>query len=80
MKIINHTLRAVVERVTEVEWHHEGDKIRLYVFEHLGHDSTPAARWIQNWECDDVTDNFSLAEREEIYDVLKAYYKCNATK
>ena len=78
MKIIKSTLRAIVERVTEMEWHSEGAKIRLFIFEHLGQDGTPVAQWIQNWECDDVTDRFKYAERKEIFDALKDYYKNKA--
>ena len=79
MKIVNHTLRAVVERVTQLEWHHEGDKVRIYVFEHLGLDGTPAKQWVQNWECEDITNQFTRAELKEIYDTLEEHYKCKAT-
>lgn len=78
MKIVNYTLRAIVERVTQLEWHTEGNKIRLYVFEHLGENGTPVKEWIQNWECDDVTQRFTRAERKEIFDVVEDYYKCKA--
>jgi hypothetical protein len=80
MKIVNSILRAVVERVTQLEWLSEGYKVRLYVFEHLGQDGTPVEQWIQNWECDDVTSGFTREELKEIYDTLEEYYKCNAHK
>jgi len=80
MKILNSILRAVVERVTELEWHHKGARLRLWVFEHLGREGETVDQWIQNWETDDVTDNFSRTELQEIYDVVDEYYKCEASK
>ena len=79
MKILNSTLRAVVERVTELEWHHEGIKLRLFIFEHLGQDGKSYKTWIQNWECDDVTYDYSFEEQKEIYAVIEEHYKCKAT-
>lgn len=78
MKVLKSTLRAIVERVTQLEWHHQGDKIRLFVFEHLDERGVPAEQWIQNWNCDDVTLNFTRTERDEIYQTLEEYYKCKA--
>lgn len=80
MKIVNTDLRAIVERVTQLEWPHEGERLRLYVFDHLGRNGTPAGRRIQNWETDDVTDNFSRTELHEIYEAVDEYYKCKATE
>lgn len=80
MEIVSTTLRAIVERVTELRWPHKGENLRLYVFDHLGKDGNSAERWIQNWYCDDVTVNFTPAERKEIYDVVDKHYKCNANK
>ena len=82
MKIVNTVLRAIVERVTQLEWprEHGDERFRLYVFDHLGRDGTPADRWIQNWETDDVTDNFSRTELREIYDAVDEHYKCKATE
>ena len=78
-KIVKSTLRAIVERVTQLEWpSEEGHKIRLYVFEYLGQDGTPVEQRIQNWECDDVTSGFTRAELKEIYDTLEDHYKCKA--
>ena len=78
MKIVNSTLRAIVERVTQLEWPHEGTPIQIYVFEHLDRKGVPAAQWIQNWNTDDVTLNFTPAERKEIYDVVEDYYRSKA--
>ena len=75
MKIVNTDLRAIVERVTELEWPHEGERLRLYVFDHLGRKGSPVGRRIQNWETDDVTDNFSRTELQEIYDVVDEYHR-----
>ena len=71
MKIINSTLRAVVERVTHIQW----ESTQLYIFEHLNEKGVAAERWIQNWECYDITDNFTYEERKEIYNILEDYYK-----
>lgn len=71
MKIINSTLRAIVERVTQIEW----DGNHLYVFEHLDRKGVPATIWIQNWECEDITNNLTFEERKAIYSALEDYYK-----
>lgn len=78
MKIVNSVLRAIIERVTHLEWHHEGEKIQIYVFEHLDEKGVPADQWIQNWYTEDVTLNFTHAERKEIYNVVEEYYRCKA--
>lgn len=75
MKVINTDLRAVIERVTELEWHSEGAKIRLFIFENLGRNGNPCKQWIQNWECDDVTNQFSHKEQTEIFEAVNQHWK-----
>jgi hypothetical protein len=78
MKIIDTVLRAIIERVTELEWHSEGLRTRIWVFEYLDSKGNPHSRRVQNWECDDITDDFSSGELEEIYQVVTNHYKCQA--
>lgn len=78
MKIIGTELRAIVERVTYIQFHIEGEKRSLYVFEHLDRNGVPYKQWIQNWECDDITDSLSPTEQKEIYDALYEQFKCKA--
>ena len=75
MKVISTDLRAIVERVTELEWYSEGAKLRLFVFEQLGRDGKPCVERIQNWECDDVTNQFSSSERAEIFEAVNEHWK-----
>lgn len=71
MQIVSTTLRAIIERVTELNWEEE----RLFVFEQLGKDGKPCAERIQNWECDDITNQFSREEREEIFKAVNNHWK-----
>ena len=73
MKVTKSTLRAVIERVTEIEF----DSHRLFVFENLGQDGKPCDYWVQNWECDDITDSLDRDEHEQIKHVLAQHYKNN---
>lgn len=75
MKILNSILRAVVERVTELEWHHKGARLRLWVFEHLGKEGETVDQWIQNWYTDDITDTFDREEQKEIFAAVDSYHK-----
>lgn len=66
-------IRAVIERVTEVtvpEFEH-----RMFVFEHLTDDHQVCFRKIQDWGCDDVTQDVPQNIRERIYKSLEEYYK-----
>ena len=74
MEIRKSTLRAVIERVTEIVY----DQYRLFVFEYLDEKGGPHSVRIQNWECDDVTSQFNRQERREIEEALEEYYKCDA--
>ncbi len=74
MKIHNSTLRAVIERVTELEYDNE----MLYVFENLDKQGRPAKFWIQNWECDDITDQFNYNQQSQIAIALRDYYRSEA--
>ena len=74
MEIRKSTLRAVIERVTEIVY----DQYRLFVFEYLDEKGCPHGVRIQNWECDDVTSQFNRQERKEIEDALYEHYKCKA--
>lgn len=74
MKIRNSTLRAVVERVTEIVY----DQYRLFVFEYLDQKGCPHSVRIQNWECDDVTNQLTREEQKEIEEALYEHYKCKA--
>jgi hypothetical protein len=74
MKIHNSTLRAVVERVTELEF----DGQRLFIFENLDKQGRPAKFWIQNWECDDITDQFNYNKISQIAIALRDYYRSEA--
>jgi hypothetical protein len=76
MKIVKSTLRAIIERVTEIVY----DDYRLFVFEYLDQQGCPHSVRIQNWECDNVTSQFNRQERREIEEALYEHYKCNANK
>lgn len=78
MKIIKSQLRAVVERCTEIEFHHEGQKKHLFVFENLDSRGVPYEQWVQNWECDDITHLFNYQDRKEITEALYEHYKCKS--
>jgi hypothetical protein len=78
MKILKTKLRAIIERSTEIEWHSKGAKIRLFVFEQLGEDGKPCLGRIQNWECDDVTNQFNRGEVTEIFEAVNEYWKTNS--
>ena len=73
-QIVNSTLRAVIERVTELVY----DDLRLFVFEYLDQKGCPHGVRIQNWECDDVTSQFDREELREIEEILYEYYRCKA--
>jgi len=74
MEIRKSTLRAVIERVTEIVY----DQYRLFVFEYLDEKGCPHDVRIQNWECDNVTSQFNRQEQKEIKDALYEHYKCKA--
>lgn len=78
MKVIESTLRAVIERVTEIEIPLYGENKKLFVFENLAKNGHPCKFWIQNWECDDITDTFNLDDRVKISAALHEHYKCAA--
>lgn len=78
MKIVNSKLRAVVERVTEIEVNLHGEDRQLYVFENLDHNGVACDYWIQNWECDDITDTLDYEDRSKIMSVLHEHYKNNS--
>ena len=77
MQIVDTILRAVVERVTEIHGVIDGDPTRLYVFEHLDKQGRPVETWIQNWECEDITNNLTWSERKEIFEAVENHYKKN---
>ena len=79
MKIVNSTLRAIIERVTELEWLHKGETLQIYVFEHLDERGVAAKQWIQNWHCDDVSHIFGYEERKKITETLYEFYKSKAS-
>jgi hypothetical protein len=82
MKIIESKLRAVVERVTEIEVYLFGEKKRLFIFQNLDQDGIPCDYWVQNWECEDITQSLNNDTHRLIKDTLFDYYKseCNAKK
>jgi hypothetical protein len=69
MKIINSTIRAIIERVTEIEYY----GINLFVFEYIDEKGRPHDMRIQNWECDDISKQFTDEELINIKDLLKEY-------
>jgi hypothetical protein len=75
MKIITSTLRAVIERVTEIEINLYGENNRLYVFENLDERGVACHYWVQNWECDDITDTLDYIDHKEIKNALYEHYK-----
>lgn len=74
MNIINSTIRAIIERVTEIMY----EDMRLFVFEYIDTKGNPHSMRIQNWRCDDISKQFSDEEWNEIRDLLKDYYRCKA--
>lgn len=76
MKIVKSTLRAIIERVTEIQY---GDD-RIFVFEYLDQKGCPHGVRIQSWECDDITSRFTREQQKEIEEALYEHYKCNANK
>lgn len=74
MKIIDHSLRAVIERVTEIEVLLYGVNTRLYVFENLNERGIPCTYWVQNWECDDITNDIPNDTHTMIKNMLKEHY------
>jgi hypothetical protein len=78
MNILKSHLRAVIERCTELEFHHKGQRKRLFVFEHLDSKGVPCDFWIQNWDTDDITHLFDYQEQKEITDALYEHYRSKA--
>ena len=74
MKIVSTDLRAIIERVTEIEY----DGMRLFVFEYLDSRGVPHSQRIQNWECDDITKQFKYGERCDITKALYEHYRSKA--
>ncbi len=61
-------IRAIIERVTELTIDLEnGNKKTVYVFQTIGSDGRSHGGRIQNWECDNITEEFSYQEQEEIF-------------
>ena len=75
MKIVKFNLRAVVERVTEIEVNMFGENTRLFVFENLDQKGVPCKYWVQNWECDDITDTLNNDNHRTIKNALYEHYK-----
>jgi hypothetical protein len=74
MKICNSTLRAIIERVTEIQY---GDD-RIFVFEYLDQKGCPHDVRIQSWECLDITSRFTREQQKEIEEALYEHYRCKA--
>ena len=77
MKVIASDLRAIIERVTEVKVYFESVGIdnRIFVFEHLDRKGEPCKQWIQDWECNDITQGFNQSELIEIFEEVHKYHK-----
>lgn len=74
MKVIESSLRAVIERVTEIEIDLYGTPTRLFVFENLNKQAKTCGYRIQNWECDDITDSFNYDDQRRIMKSLQEHY------
>lgn len=74
MKINSSTLRAIIERVTEIQYGED----RIFVFEYLDQKGCPHDVRIQNWECSDITSQFNRQEMKEIEEALYDHYRCKA--
>ena len=75
MKVIKSELRAVIERVTEIEVNMFGEDKRLFVFENLDRDGNQCHYWVQNWECEDITDLLNSDNHTKINTGLKEHYR-----
>ena len=75
MKVIKSELRAVIERVTEIEVNMFGENKRLWVFENLDRDGNQCHYWVQNWECEDITDLLTNDNHTKINAGLKEHYR-----
>lgn len=80
MRVLSTDLRAIVERVTEleVELSTTGGTVthrRIYVFEQLGRNGKPCGHRIQNWRTDDITDDLSVEEQKEIFEAVENHWK-----
>ena len=80
MKVLSTDLRAIIERVTELELELPTTKgtvthRRVYVFEQLGRNGKPCGSRIQNWHCDDITNDLSSKERAEIFEAVSNHWK-----
>lgn len=66
-QVNSSSLRAIIERVTEVTLDLEdGKKRTVYVFQTIGSDGSSHGGRIQSWECDDITEEFDYLEQKEI--------------
>jgi hypothetical protein len=74
MKIIDSTIRAIIERVTEINY----NNMRLFVFEYIDQKGRPHNTRIQNWECDDISKQFTNKEWEDIKYLIEDYYRSKA--
>jgi uncharacterized protein YkuJ len=75
MKIVRSTLRAIIQRITELEVDLDGEDKRLYVFEKLDEKGVACDYWVQNWECENITDTLDHDDHKEIKKALYDYYK-----
>ena len=75
MKVIKSKVRAVIERVTEVEFELFGEDKRLYVFENLDEDGKTCDYWFQNWECEDVTQFIDYEDQRNIINAVQHHCK-----
>jgi hypothetical protein len=75
MKVIKSKVRAVIERVTEVEFDLFGEDKRLYVFENLDEDGKTCDYWFQNWECKDVTQFINYDDQRSIINAVQHHCK-----
>lgn len=67
-QVNSSSLRAIIERVTELTLDLEdGEKRTVYVFQTIGSDGRSHGGRIQNWECDDITEEFDYLEQKEIF-------------
>jgi len=75
MKIVNTELRAVIERVSTIEFDSQNEKKCIVVFEYLDAKGNPNEYKIQNTNNEDITDRFTHQEGKKITDILCKHYK-----
>lgn len=77
IEVLSSRIRPIIQRITHIkDPFDKGCRLDyLYVFEDIDEDGKAYPSHIQNWECEDVTAEFSPEERDIMYAAAKNHWK-----